>query len=194
MTARAGAGRAKPVPESRLQYIKENWLVRHSVARAAASGGDSAYVYEIRHPAGVFVPDPTEKLVGAIRAFSSREPRRQIPGRPANQRPARLMQYLADQPHSLCDVRRLPPRHLSGLSPACTGRRKAATAGRGAADQADTGEQDRFGRCSEHRNERADQCRERRPGHPLPARGGRSELSEAKAPGEGAPPRGRAYQ
>jgi lysophospholipase L1-like esterase len=54
----------QPVPESRLQYIKENWLVRHLwLARLATS----AYV-GIRTPLR-FVPDPTERLVGKIREF-----------------------------------------------------------------------------------------------------------------------------
>lgn len=52
----------QPVPKSRQVYIKENWLVRHSlVARVAV------YNYlDLVHPA-IKVPDPTEKLVGKIR-------------------------------------------------------------------------------------------------------------------------------
>jgi hypothetical protein len=54
----------EPVPKSRLQYIKEDWLVRNLwLARLATS----AYV-KIRHPL-LFVPDPTERLVGMIRDF-----------------------------------------------------------------------------------------------------------------------------
>jgi hypothetical protein len=54
----------QPVPESRLQYIRENWLVRHLwLARLATS----AYV-GVRYPLR-FVPDPTERLVGRIREF-----------------------------------------------------------------------------------------------------------------------------
>jgi GDSL-like lipase/acylhydrolase family protein len=54
----------QPVPESRLQYIKENWLVRHLwLARLATS----AYV-GVRYPLR-FVPDPTERLIGKIRDF-----------------------------------------------------------------------------------------------------------------------------
>jgi hypothetical protein len=51
----------QPVPKSRLQYIKEDWLVRNLwLARLATS----AYV-ALRHPL-LFVPDPTERLVGRI--------------------------------------------------------------------------------------------------------------------------------
>jgi hypothetical protein len=54
----------QPVPESRLQYIKENALVRHLwLARLMTS----AYV-GLRYPLR-FVPDPTERLVGKIREF-----------------------------------------------------------------------------------------------------------------------------
>jgi hypothetical protein len=54
----------QPVPKSRLQYIKEDWLVRNLwLARLATS----AYV-GLRHPL-LFVPDPTERLVGKIREF-----------------------------------------------------------------------------------------------------------------------------
>jgi hypothetical protein len=53
-----------PVPESRLQYIKENSLVRHVwLARLATS----AYV-GVRYPLRS-VPDPTEQLVSKIRDF-----------------------------------------------------------------------------------------------------------------------------
>jgi hypothetical protein len=54
----------EPVPKSRLQYIKEDWLVRNLwLARLVTT----AYVM-IRHPL-LFVPDPTERLVGKIRDF-----------------------------------------------------------------------------------------------------------------------------
>jgi hypothetical protein len=54
----------QPVAKSRLQYIKEDWLVRNLwLARLVTS----AYV-AIRHPL-LFVPDPTERLVGKIRKF-----------------------------------------------------------------------------------------------------------------------------
>src|SRR5205807_9451633 len=54
----------QPVPISRLQYIKENWLVRNLwLARLVTS----IYV-KLKHPL-LFVPDPTERLVGKIREF-----------------------------------------------------------------------------------------------------------------------------
>ena len=54
----------QPVPTSRLQYIKENWLVRNLwLARLVTS----IYV-KLDHPLR-FVPDPTERLVGKIREF-----------------------------------------------------------------------------------------------------------------------------
>jgi hypothetical protein len=54
----------QPVPKSRLQYIKEDWLVHNLwLARLVTL----AYV-KIRHPL-LFVPDPTERLVGKIRDF-----------------------------------------------------------------------------------------------------------------------------
>jgi hypothetical protein len=56
--------RGQPVPKSRQVYIRENWLVRHSlVARVAV------YNYiDLVHPA-ITVPDPSERLVGKIRDF-----------------------------------------------------------------------------------------------------------------------------
>ena len=56
--------KGQPVPLSRQQYFKDNWLVRNLwLARIAVS------VYlKVMHPV-LFVPDPTEKLVGQIRAF-----------------------------------------------------------------------------------------------------------------------------
>jgi len=53
-----------PVPRSQLLRYKEDWLVNHLwLARIAAD----AYV-RLRYPQ-VFVPDPTEKLVGNMREF-----------------------------------------------------------------------------------------------------------------------------
>jgi len=54
----------QPVPISRLQYIKENWLVRNLwLARLVTS----IYV-KLKHPL-LFVPDPTERLIGKMRDF-----------------------------------------------------------------------------------------------------------------------------
>jgi hypothetical protein len=54
----------QPVPKSRLQYIKENWWVRHSwVVRLA----NAAYM-KLVHPK-VTVPDPTERLIDKMREF-----------------------------------------------------------------------------------------------------------------------------
>lgn len=54
----------QPVPKSRLQAIKEDWWVRHLwLARLA----DAVYL-KLRFPV-LFVPDPTERLVDAIREF-----------------------------------------------------------------------------------------------------------------------------
>jgi lysophospholipase L1-like esterase len=54
----------EPVPKSRLQYIKENWWVRHSwVVRLA-----NAVYLKIVHPK-LNVPDPTERLVDKMREF-----------------------------------------------------------------------------------------------------------------------------
>ena len=54
----------EPVPKSRLQYIKEDWLVRNLwLARLVTS----TYV-KIAHPL-LYVPDPTERLVSKIREF-----------------------------------------------------------------------------------------------------------------------------
>jgi hypothetical protein len=56
--------KGQPVPKSRLQYIREDWLVRHVwLARLVTS----TYV-KIRHPL-LFVPDPTERLVSKVRDF-----------------------------------------------------------------------------------------------------------------------------
>jgi hypothetical protein len=54
----------QPVPKSRLQYIKEDWLVHNLwLARLVAV----AYV-KLRHPL-LYVPDPTERLVSKVRDF-----------------------------------------------------------------------------------------------------------------------------
>jgi hypothetical protein len=54
----------QPVPKSYLLYIKEDWLVRNLwLARLATN----VYV-RLRHPP-LFVPDPSEKLVGKMREF-----------------------------------------------------------------------------------------------------------------------------
>jgi len=54
----------QPVPKSRLQYIKEDWLVHNLwLARLVAV----SYI-KIRHPL-LYVPDPTERLVSKIRDF-----------------------------------------------------------------------------------------------------------------------------
>jgi hypothetical protein len=54
----------QPVPRSQLLYIREDWLVRNLwLARLATN----IYV-RLRYPP-LFVPDPTEKLVGKIREF-----------------------------------------------------------------------------------------------------------------------------
>ena len=56
--------RGQPVPKSRQLYIKQDGLVRHLwLARLAVF----AYV-EIRHPQ-LFVPDPTEQIVGKMHEF-----------------------------------------------------------------------------------------------------------------------------
>ena len=56
--------RGQPVPESRLQFIKENWWGRHSwLVRL----GNAVYL-KIRHPA-LRVPDPTERLIDKMRQF-----------------------------------------------------------------------------------------------------------------------------
>lgn len=54
----------QPVPKSRLQYIKENWWVRHSwIVRLA-----NAIYLKIVHPK-LDVPDPTEHIVDKMREF-----------------------------------------------------------------------------------------------------------------------------
>jgi lysophospholipase L1-like esterase len=56
--------KGQPVPKSRLQYFKEDWLVQHLwLARLVAA----SYV-GIRYPL-LYVPDPTERLVSKLREF-----------------------------------------------------------------------------------------------------------------------------
>jgi len=55
----------QPVPKSRQIRFREEWIARNSwVARVLVS----AYV-QVRHPA-IWVPDPTERLIGMIRELS----------------------------------------------------------------------------------------------------------------------------
>lgn len=57
----------QPVPRSRLQYIKEDWLVHHLwLARLA-----NAVYLNLRYPL-IRVPDPTERLVDETRSFVER--------------------------------------------------------------------------------------------------------------------------
>jgi hypothetical protein len=77
----------QPVPKSRLQYIKEDWLVRHLwLARLV-----SAVYLKIRHPV-LFVPDPTERLVGKLRDFVQANGGKFLVG--LQYRDPALMQYL----------------------------------------------------------------------------------------------------
>ncbi len=77
----------QPVPKSRLQYIKEDWLVRHLwLARLV-----SAVYLKIQHPV-LFVPDPTERLVGKLRDFVQANGRKFLVG--LQYRDSALMQYL----------------------------------------------------------------------------------------------------
>jgi hypothetical protein len=56
--------RGQPVPISRQQYFKESWLVRNLwLARLVTT----IYV-KLKHPL-LFMPDPTERLVGKLREF-----------------------------------------------------------------------------------------------------------------------------
>lgn len=56
--------RGQPVPISRQQYFKESWLVRNLwLVRLVTT----IYV-KLKHPL-LFVPDPTERLVGKLREF-----------------------------------------------------------------------------------------------------------------------------
>jgi hypothetical protein len=77
----------QPVPTSRLQVIKEVWLVRHLwLARLA-----SAVYLKLRHPM-LTVPDPTERLVGQLRDFAQARGARFLVG--LQYRDPELMRYL----------------------------------------------------------------------------------------------------
>ena len=77
----------QPVPASRLQAIREVWLVRHLwLARLA-----SAVYLKLRHPMLV-VPDPTERLVGQLRDFVQARGARFLVG--LQYRDPELMRYL----------------------------------------------------------------------------------------------------
>jgi hypothetical protein len=77
----------QPVPKSRLQVIKEVWLVRHLwLARLA-----SAVYLKARHPQ-LSVPDPTERLVGKLRDFVQANGARFLVG--LQYRDPDLMRYL----------------------------------------------------------------------------------------------------
>jgi hypothetical protein len=79
--------RGQPVPKSYQLYISENWLVRHLwLARVAAL----AYT-EIRHPK-LYVPDPTERIVSAMRDFVEARGARLIVGLQASD--GKLIQHL----------------------------------------------------------------------------------------------------
>jgi hypothetical protein len=77
----------QPVPKSRLQYIKEDWLVRNLwLARLVAA----SYV-GVRYPL-LYVPDPTEQLVSTIRDFVEANGGKFLVG--VQYRDPRLMQHL----------------------------------------------------------------------------------------------------
>ncbi|MET0707812.1 MAG: SGNH/GDSL hydrolase family protein [Tardiphaga sp.] len=79
--------RGQPVPKSRLQVIKEDWLVRNLwLARLA-----SAVNLKLRHPQ-LSVPDPTERLVGRLRDFVQARGARFLVG--LQYRDEDLMRYL----------------------------------------------------------------------------------------------------
>jgi hypothetical protein len=79
--------RGQPVPKSRQLYIRQDWLVRHLwLARLVVF----AYV-EIRHPQ-LFVPDPTEQIVGKMREFVQARGAGLIVG--LQHRDDKLIQYL----------------------------------------------------------------------------------------------------
>jgi lysophospholipase L1-like esterase len=79
--------KGQPVPKSRLQYIKEDWLVRHLwLARLV-----SAVYLKIEHPV-LYVPDPTERLVGKLRDFVQANGGKFLVG--LQYRDPALMQYL----------------------------------------------------------------------------------------------------
>ena len=91
--------RGQPVPKSRQVYVKENWLVRHSlVARVIV------YNYiDLVHPA-VDVPDPTEKLVDQIRQFVEAHGAKLVVGLQVSD--GKLMEHLQAERHSLRGFRR----------------------------------------------------------------------------------------
>lgn len=73
--------RGQPVPKSRQVYVRENWLVRHSLLARVA-----VYNYiDLVHPA-IAVPDPTEKLVDKIRQFVEAHGAKLVVGLQANDR------------------------------------------------------------------------------------------------------------
>ena len=77
----------QPVPTSRLQRMREVWLVRHLwLARLA-----SAVYLKLRNPM-LTVPDPTERLVGKIRDFVQARGARFLVG--LQHRDPELMRYL----------------------------------------------------------------------------------------------------
>jgi hypothetical protein len=79
--------RGQPVPKSRLQVIKEDWLVRHLwLARLV-----SAVYLKVQHPQ-LAVPDPTERLVGKLRDFVQANGARFLVG--LQYRDPDLMRYL----------------------------------------------------------------------------------------------------
>jgi GDSL-like lipase/acylhydrolase family protein len=82
--------RGEPVPKSRQVYVRENWLVRHSlVARVAV------YNYVDLVHAAIAVPDPTEKLIGKIRDFVEAHGAKLVVGMQKSDE--KLSLYLADQ-------------------------------------------------------------------------------------------------
>jgi len=77
----------QPVPKSRLQTIKEDWLVHHLwLARLM-----SAVYLKVWHPV-FLVPDPTERLVGKLRDFVQANGGKFLVG--LQYRDPALMQYL----------------------------------------------------------------------------------------------------
>lgn len=79
--------KGQPVPKSRLQAIKESWLVRHLwLARLV-----SAIYLKVQHPQ-LSVPDPTERLVGKLRDFVQAKGAKFLVG--LQYRDAELIRYL----------------------------------------------------------------------------------------------------
>jgi hypothetical protein len=67
--------KGQPVPKSRQVYVKENWLVRHSLlARVVVYN-----FVDLVHPA-IDVPDPTERLFSQIHSFVEAHDARLIVG------------------------------------------------------------------------------------------------------------------